>query len=83
MSNGEVIVFFKNQNNDQFTQKFNDLYADLILGLYRKQNIDFIMNSLAKKYYMSDDECRREIKHAVNVLAEWKIVLRDDQFAAR
>ncbi|MBN1414841.1 MAG: hypothetical protein JW973_07055 [Bacteroidales bacterium] len=61
---------------------FTDLYADLLLAAYRKQRVGFILNSLAKKYACSEEECRREIKHALNILDEWQIILRDDQLAS-
>jgi len=78
MSNGEVIVLSKNQSEKQFSQRFKDLSADLILGLYRKQSMDYIMTSIASKYYLTKDECRREVKSAMNVLVEWNIVIRED-----
>jgi hypothetical protein len=83
MSNGEVVVTSRNPNENAVKHTFTDLYADLLLGLYRRQDVNFIIGSLAKKYYLSDDECRREIKHAVNVLSEWNIILRQDQMALR
>lgn len=78
MSNGEVIVLSKSQSEEQFSQRFKDLSADLILGLYRKQSLDYIMTSIAKKYYLTKDECRREVKSAINVLVEWNIIIRED-----
>jgi hypothetical protein len=83
MSNGEVVVTSRNPNENTVKHTFTDLYADLLLGLYRRQDVNFIIDSLAKKYYLSDDECRREVKHAVNVLSEWNIILRQDQLASR
>jgi len=41
-----------------------------------------IVNTISKKYYYSYEECRREIKHALNVLSDWNIVLRDDKLAS-
>ena len=55
----------------------------LLMAAYRKQNTEYIITSFSKKYYLSHDECRREIKHALNVLAEWNIVQRDDRIADR
>jgi hypothetical protein len=81
VSNGVVIVTAKNQNENQVKHEFRDFYADLLFAAMRKQRIDYITETLKKKYYLSEDECRREIKHALNVLAEWNIVLRDDAVA--
>jgi len=83
MSSGEVLVFAKDKDGVEVKHQFTDFYADLIMAAYRKQRIEFIVDSLSKKYYLSEDDCRREIKHAVNVLSEWKILYRDDQVASR
>jgi hypothetical protein len=81
LSNGTVVMSAI-QNGETVKHQFKDLYADLLLAAYRKQRLGFIMDSLTKKYYFSDEECRREIKHALNVLAEWRIVLRDEKLAS-
>jgi hypothetical protein len=81
MSNGNVVMSAQ-QNGASVQHEFTDLYADLLLAAYRKQRLGFIMENLTKKYYYSDEECRREIKHALNVLSEWNIVLREDKLAS-
>ena len=81
MSSGQVIVFAKNEEGQEVRHEFTDLYADLLMAAYRKQRMEFIMNTISKKYYLSEEDCRREIKHAINVLAEWNIVLRDNSMA--
>jgi len=83
LSNGSVIVLAKNLDGVEVKHEFTDLYADLLMAYYRKQRSDYIMDSISKKYYLSEDECRREIKHALNVLAEWNIILRSDKMASR
>jgi hypothetical protein len=83
LSTGDVLVFAKNNNGTDIEHKFTDFYADLIMAAYRKQRTEFIVDSLGKKYYLSEADCRREIKHALNVLIEWKILYRDDQVASR
>lgn len=83
LSTGDVLVFTKNDKGTDIEHKFTDFYADLIMAAYRKQRTEFIVDSLGKKYYLSEDDCRREIKHALNVLIEWKILYRDDQVASR
>jgi len=45
--------------------------------------MEFIADTIGKKYYLSQDDCRREIKHAINILVEWDIVLREDQIALK
>ena len=81
MSNGEVIVTAKSVQGSEVTHKFSDFYADLLMAAYRKQRMEYIVTTFSKKYYLSQDDCRREIKHAVNVLAEWNIVVKKDQIA--
>jgi hypothetical protein len=83
MSTGEVIVFAKDKEGADVKHQFTDFYADLLMAAFRKQRIDYIVDTFSKKYYLSEDDCRREIKHAVNVLSEWNILLREEQIAAR
>ena len=83
MSNGTVVVSAMNKEGIEVKHSFTDFYADLLMAAYRKQNTRFILDSFSRKYYLSEDDCRREIKHALNVLAEWNIVLRDNQIASR
>ena len=83
MSNGEVIVIAKSQEGTEVKHNFIDFYADLLMGAYHKQRMEFIADTIGKKYYLSQDDCRREIKHAINILVEWDIVLREDQIALK
>jgi hypothetical protein len=83
MSNGTVVVSAMNKEGNEVKHNFTDFYADLLMAAYRKQNTIFILDSFSRKYYLSEDDCRREIKHALNVLAEWNIVLRDNPMASR
>lgn len=78
---GGIVVMTSVKNGETVNHQFNDLYADLLLAAYRKQRLGFIIDSLSKKYYYSDEECRREVKHALNILSEWNIVLREDKLA--
>lgn len=83
MSNGEVYVIATNREGAEVKHKFTDFYADLLMAAYRKQRLEYIMETFSKKYYLSQDDCRREIKHALNVLTDWNIVLREDEIASR
>lgn len=78
ISNGSVVVTSKDPGDASLKHEFSDFYADLLLAAYRKQSMGVITDTLKKKYYMSEDECRRELKHAINTLSQWKIILRDD-----
>jgi len=81
MSNGTVVMSAL-RNGETIQHQFTDIYADLLLAAYRRQRLGYIMENLSKKYYYSDEECRREIKHALNILSEWDIVLREDKLAS-
>ena len=75
MSTGKVIIYSNNQNGELVRHEFENVYADVLLGAYRRQSIDQLIPILSRKYYFAEDECRREIKHAVHVLEEWNIIL--------
>jgi hypothetical protein len=83
LSSGSVIVFTNNTEGIEEKHEFTDFYADLLMAAYRKQRMAYIIDSLANKYYLSEEDCRREIKHAINILTEWNIVLPEDDIAAR
>lgn len=83
MSNGSVIISSKNTEGIEEKHQLTDFYADLVMAAYRKQKTEYILESFSKKYFLSRDECRREIKHAVNVLSEWNIVQRDHEIPER
>ncbi len=83
MSNGEVIIYTDNQQNTETSFTFNDLYADLLLAAHKKQRFGFIIETISRKYNLSDDECRRELKHAVYVLSEWNIIIIDNNLASQ
>lgn len=82
MSNGEVVITHpRDPGNKDLT--FDDFYADILLAAYRNQRLDYIVKTCTDKYFSSEDECRREVKHAVNVLSGWDIVIVDRDIADR
>lgn len=83
MSTGEVIVYSRNNEGEEVKHNFTDFYADLLMAAFRKQRIEFVVETFCRKYYLSEDDCRREVKHAINTLHEWNIILRDDRVASR
>ncbi|MBN2481760.1 MAG: hypothetical protein JXB19_08475 [Bacteroidales bacterium] len=83
MSDGEVIIYTNDQANNKKSFSFRDFYADLLLAAYRKQRVEYFVQAILKKYYMSEDECRRELKHAINVLSEWNIIILEGEMASR
>jgi hypothetical protein len=78
MSTGIVIAYSNQTNGEAVRHEFENLYADVLLGAVRKQSISQLIPILARKYYYSTDECRREIKHVVHVLEEWDILVSND-----
>lgn len=78
LSNGTVVVSTTEKDGTIVKHEFRELYADLVMAAYRKQRLPLIINNLSKKYYLSENECRREVKHALNELTEWHIVVRND-----
>lgn len=72
MSTG-VVVAYSTQTSAK--HEFKDIQADIILAAMRKQTVKEIIPRLSDKYFFSDEECRREVKHAINVLTEWEILL--------
>jgi hypothetical protein len=49
MSNGMVIVTTNNQEGLVVKHQFTDLYADLLMAVYRKQRVNMIINNISKK----------------------------------
>jgi hypothetical protein len=76
---GAVLVSGISAEGTEIKHEFKDFYADLIMAAYRKQSLVNVENNLQKKYYLSEDDCRRELKHALNVLTEWNIILVNDR----
>lgn len=83
MSTGEVIIYGKDQQPAESNLSFFDFNADVLLAAYRKQRVEYIVRTMSEKYYLSEDECRRELKHAINVLSEWDIIMLDGKLAKR
>lgn len=74
--NGTVSVYTLNDNGDKEEYLFQDFNADVVLSIYRKLNLEQITSVLARKYYLSETESRRDIKRTINVLEKWGIVSR-------
>lgn len=75
---GVIIVSGINEKGDEVRHEFDNFYADVIWAASRKQSLTYVENNLQKKYYLSKEECRREMKHALNVLTQWNIVILND-----
>ncbi len=75
LSTGTVIIYSNKENGEVVRHEFENVYADILLGAIRRQSIDQLIPVLSRKYYFGEDECRREIKHAVHVLEEWNILV--------
>jgi len=76
--NGKVIAYASLNDGEKIVHDFTDFNADILLAALRKQRLSNVMLNLSRKYGLSEDECRRMIKHSVNVLEEWEIILQPD-----
>jgi hypothetical protein len=77
-ANGEVIAYAYLNDGEEIIHNFTDFNADILLAALRKQRLSNVMINLSRKYRLSEDECRRKIKHSINVLEEWEIILQTD-----
>lgn len=75
LSTGVVIAYSNSANGEIIRHEFENIYAEVLLGAVRKQTVDQLISAISRKYYYQEDECRREIKHAVHVLQEWNILI--------
>jgi hypothetical protein len=77
-ANGKVIAYASLDDGETIVHDFTDFNADILLAALRKQRISNVMLNLSRKYRLSEDECRRKIKHSVNILEEWEIIMQTD-----
>ena len=81
LSNGTVEMYrIKDENQKKY--RFTDFNADLLLSAYRRMNSDQIISVLSKKYDLSIVECRRQMKHSLNILEDWGIVLKNGKLVS-
>jgi hypothetical protein len=73
---GTTVAVYTIHDGNKHEYVFADFNADVLLLLYRKVGIDLITDNLTKKYHLSEIDCRRQVKMALNTLAEWEIILR-------
>ena len=79
-SDGNVVVYSSLEDGEKIVHNFTDFNADILLAALRKQKVDNVIFVLSRKYSLSEDECRRKVKHSINVLAEWDIIIGGDKF---
>ncbi len=75
LSTGIVIATTNLGNGQTVTHEFHDISAEVLLAAIRRQPVRLIIPVIARKYYIDLDESRREVKHAINVLTEWDILV--------
>lgn len=83
LSNGQVLVTAAGNGGQVVNHRFDDIYADLLMATYRKQRVEYMVETFSKKYFLSEEECRRQLKHAINTLANWNILIRTEKSAKR
>ena len=76
LSNGTVEMY-RIKDKDQKKYRFTDFNADILLSAYRRLSLDQMISILSRKYDLSTEECRRQLKHSVNILEDWGIVLKN------
>jgi hypothetical protein len=79
-SNGTVIAYAFREDGEKMELNFTDFNADVLLAALRKQKVENVILNLSRKYRLSEDECRRNLKHSINVLGEWDIIISGDRF---
>jgi hypothetical protein len=79
-SDGTVIAYSSLESGGKIVHDFTDFNADVLLAALRKQRVENVILNLSRKYRLSEDECRRKVKHSINVLEEWDILIAGDRF---
>ncbi len=79
-SDGTVIAYSSLENGAKIVHDFTDFNADVLLAALRKQRVENVILNLSRKYRLSEDECRRKVKHSINVLEEWDIIVAGERF---
>ncbi len=78
-SNGQVIAYTSVDNGEKIEYNFTDFNGDILLSAIRKQKLNAVIINLSRKYGLTEMECRRMVKHSLNVLEEWGIIMQRDE----
>jgi hypothetical protein len=74
---GIVTVYTFDEKGEKIEYSFHEFNADVLLLLYRRLELNDIVNRMSDKYGMSQKESRRNVKMTINRLELWDIVIRD------
>jgi len=74
VSDGTVTIYSIDNKGEKEEYIFKDFNADVVLSLYRRIRVSQVTSNLAKKYYLSEVESRRNVKRVLNVLDHWEMV---------
>ncbi len=80
--NGKVIAY-ASLDGEKIEHDFTDFNADILLSAIRKQKLSSVIINLSRKYGLSEDECRRKVKHSINVLESWDIIIHRNKFVVK
>ena len=80
--NGKVIAY-ASLDGEKVEHDFTDFNADILLAAIRKQRLSSVILNLSRKYGLSEDECRRKVKHSINVLEAWDIIIQRNKFVVK
>ncbi|MBN1951572.1 MAG: hypothetical protein JW801_10235 [Bacteroidales bacterium] len=75
-ADGTVCLFSKDNPTEAETFVFTDFNADVLLLVYRRIDLESMISSLSKKYYLSRTDARRSVKMALNELESWSLITR-------
>ena len=75
-SDGIVSLYSLNDNGEKEEYVFTEFNADVLLLVYRRIDLNNIVSSMSKKYYMSKTEARRSVKITLNELENWDLIVR-------
>jgi hypothetical protein len=73
---GTVSLYTVNPKGEKEEYVFTEFNADVLLLVYRKVDINNIVSSMAKKYYLSKTEARRSVKMTINELESRDLIVR-------
>lgn len=78
-SSGKVIAYTSVDNGEKIEYNFTDFNGDILVSAIRKQKLKAVILNLSSKYGLSEMECRRMVKHSLNVFEEFGIIMQRDK----
>ncbi len=73
---GKVTVYTVTEQGKKVEYTFNEFHADVLLLVYRRLDLNQIIERMAEKYSLTKKVSRRCVKMTINTLELWDIVIR-------